>query len=313
MDYRSENPPGCGQCDLCQLFVRHVPNLSHHASRQSASEGRGSRSRMAKAHLWPYHQHDQEVASKPSKHRGFPTGHQSCIEPVHFRDTETNDSACVHSLQRRTHGLDAPGLKTERRRSFGATLSFSHGRNRLGSRSSTPSTNGMVEHRPADTRIRIGVGPCCPKEKADATQTSTTHHSAGSYFPNVRPGLPLASNNDPIAPADVVPPYPPTLAPSGYRQAQMKNVLKHAREALMKEIRKVGHNDLVVERVSLLVCSFLETVVLIWHFGTRWGLTVLCQSERYRIKVVYRARPAVPLSECLKNVETHVTLVITLI
>jgi len=105
----------------------------------------------------------------------------------------------------------------------------------------------MVEDRPADTRIRIGVGPCCPKEKADATQTSTTHHSAGSYLPNVRPGLPLASNNDPIAPADVVPPYPPSLAPSGYHQAQTKKVLKHAREELMKEIRKAGRNVLVVD------------------------------------------------------------------
>ena len=98
-----------------------------------------------------------------------------------------------------------------------------------------------------DTRIRIGVGPCCPNEKADATQTSTTHHSAGSYFPNVRPGLPLASNNDPIASADVVPPYPPTLAPSGYRQAQTKKALKNARTGLMKEIRKAGYNVLVVE------------------------------------------------------------------
>jgi len=40
----------------------------------------------------------------------------------------------------------------------------------------------------------------------------------------------------------------------------------------------------------------LETVVLIWRFGTRWELTVLCQSEPNRIKVVYRARPAVALS-----------------
>ena len=53
--------------------------------------------------------------------------------------------------------------------------------------------------------------------------------------------------------------------------------------------------------MSLLVCSFLETVVLVWRFGTRWGLTVVCQSERYRIRVVYRARPAVALSESVEG------------
>ena len=33
-----------------------------------------------------------------------------------------------------------------------------------------------------------------------------------------------------------------------------------------------------------------------WCFGTRCELTVFRQSERYRIKVVYQARPAVALS-----------------
>jgi len=32
-------------------------------------------------------------------------------------------------------------------------------------------------------------------------------------------------------------------------------------------------------------------------FRYRWELTVLRQSERYRIKVIYRARPAVALSD----------------
>jgi len=38
-------------------------------------------------------------------------------------------------------------------------------------------------------------------------------------------------------------------------------------------------------------------VLILGDFGTRWELTVLRQSERYRIKVVYRARPAVALSD----------------
>ena len=32
-----------------------------------------------------------------------------------------------------------------------------------------------------------------------------------------------------------------------------------------------------------------------WCFGTTWELTVFRQSERYRIKLVYQARPAVAL------------------
>jgi len=41
--------------------------------------------------------------------------------------------------------------------------------------------------------------------------------------------------------------------------------------------------------------------ILIWRFGIRWGLTVLCQREPYRIEVVYRARPAVALSESVEG------------
>lgn len=111
------------------------------------SEGRGSRVRTTKANFRLYHQHEKEATSKESKCRGFPTGRENCIELVHFRDTETNDSACAHSLQRRTRGLDAPDLRAGRRRSFGAMFSFlqpRHGRNRLESTSSTSRTKSGV-------------------------------------------------------------------------------------------------------------------------------------------------------------------------
>ena len=38
-----------------------------------------------------------------------------------------------------------------------------------------------------------------------------------------------------------------------------------------------------------------------WCFGTRWELTVFRQSERYRIKVVYQARPAIALSDSVEG------------
>jgi hypothetical protein len=53
-----------------------------------------------------------------------------------------------------------------------------------------------------------------------------------------------------------------TLAQLGHHKAQRKKVLNHAREELMKEVRKAGYNALVVG-VRFLVCSFVGRVVLI--------------------------------------------------
>ena len=36
-------------------------------------------------------------------------------------------------------------------------------------------------------------------------------------------------------------------------------------------------------------------------FGNRWELTIFRQSERYRIKVVYQARPAIALSDSVEG------------
>ena len=45
--------------------------------------------------------------------------------------------------------------------------------------------------------------------------------------------------------------------------------------------------------------------VMFWCFGIRWELTVFRQSERYPIKVVYQARPAVALSDSLDPIGYH--------
>ena len=87
------------------------------------------------------------------------------------------------------------------------------------------------------------------KEKQAQSQTSTTHHSAGSYFP----GTTVISfgMSYPTTPADVAPPSPPGLAQPGYHKAQMGAdegaQTEHARAELMKEVRKLRYNDLVVE------------------------------------------------------------------
>jgi hypothetical protein len=70
------------------------------------------------------------------------------------------------------------------------------------------------------------------KEKQAQPQTSTTHHSAGLYLSIVQPEP--ASNKL-------------TLAQTSYRKDQTKKVLNHAREELMKEVRKAGYNVLIVE------------------------------------------------------------------
>ena len=116
----------------------------------------------------------------------------------------------------------------------------------MGSRSSTKSTkSGTSTSRMEDGKVMepgpgSGSVPAVQKEKQAQPQTSTTHRSAGSYFPSVRPASPLACHNDCTTPADVVPPSPPTLA---QHNAQLKKVLK--REELVKEVRNLRYNDLV--------------------------------------------------------------------
>ncbi len=154
--------------------------------------------------------------------------------------------------------VDAPESKPERRRSFGSTFSFLqpwHGRDRLGSRSSTESTESGASTSGSEDgeAVKPGSGsgselvPAARKQQQMPLQPSTTDHSTGLYFPSVRPGPPLASSNDPTTPADFGPSSPPALAQPGYHKAQMKKVLKHSRAELMKEVRKTGYNVLVVE------------------------------------------------------------------
>ena len=152
--------------------------------------------------------------------------------------------------------MDAPEQKAERRRSLGATFSFLqswNGRDRLGSRSSTSSTKSVASTSGSEDGEVMERGPgselvhAAQKQKQAQSQTPTTYHNTGLYFPIVRPDPPLASNNNPSAPANVVPRSLPTVARPGYHKAQTKKVLKHARAELMKEVRKLGYNDLVVE------------------------------------------------------------------
>jgi hypothetical protein len=133
--------------------------------------------------------------------------------------------------------VDALELKSERRRSFGATFSFlqpRRGRNRLGSRSSRSSTksgastSGSEDGEPGSGSESVSA---VPKQKQAQPQTSNTHHSASSIS---RLESPLASNK-------------PALPQPSYHKAQTKRVLNHARAELMKEVRKAGYNVLVVE------------------------------------------------------------------
>ena len=173
------------------------------------------------------------------------------IEPVHFQDTETDDTACIHSFQRRTFGYG--GVRTKSRTApfiwnmFSFTQSW-HGRDQLGSRSSIRSmrsgspTSGMLDGGVTG----IGVGSRCRKEKEAQSQSSPTRHIARSDLPSVLSGSPLAYHSDRTTPADVAPPSPPTLAHPGYHKGQMK-VFNHARAELMKGVRTLRYNDLVVE------------------------------------------------------------------
>jgi hypothetical protein len=143
--------------------------------------------------------------------------------------------------------VDALEPKVQRRHSFGATFSFlqsQHGRYRFGSRSSTSSTSSGASTSGSEGGevVELGLGsesesesvPAVRKKRQTQPQTSTTHHSAGSYLPIVQAEPPSASNER-------------TLAQTGYRKAQTKKVLNLAREELMKEVRKAGYNVLVVE------------------------------------------------------------------
>jgi len=139
--------------------------------------------------------------------------------------------------------VGAPEPKVQRPRSFGTTFSFlqsRHGRGRLGSRSSTSSTKSEAFNSGSEDGEAVEPGPgsepvsAVQKETQAQSQTSTTHYSAGSYLPIVRPEPPLAPNK-------------PTLAQPGYHKAQTRKVLNQARGELMKEVRKAGYNVLVVE------------------------------------------------------------------
>ena len=154
--------------------------------------------------------------------------------------------------------VDTPEPKPEQRRSFGTTFSFLppwHGRDRLGSRSSTSSSQSGASTSGSEDgeAVKPGSGsesvPVARKQKHQRSQrqTPTTDHSTELYFPSVRTESPLASKYDPTTPAHFGPSSPPTLAQPGYHKAQTKKVLKHARAELMKEVRKTGYNVLVVE------------------------------------------------------------------
>ena len=196
------------------------------------------------------------------------------IEPVHFQDTETDGTACIHSFQRRTFGYG--GVRTKSRTApfiwnmFSFTQSW-HGRDQLGSRSSIRSTrSGSPTSGMLDGGVTgIGVGSRCRKEKEAQSQTSPTHHIAGSYLPSVLSGSPLACHSDRTTPPDVAPPSPPsppTLAHSGYHEAQMK-VFNDARAELMKGVRKLRYNDLVVERWVFSFALLFGSNSNFWYFG----------------------------------------------
>ena len=114
-----------------------------------------------------------------------------------------------------------------------------HGRDQLGSRSSTKSgasTSGMEDGGVVGPGPGSGSVRVVRKEKQAQSQTST-RHSAGLSSPSVLLGSPLACPNGPTTLASVASPSPPALAQPGYHKAQMKQVLEHARAELMEEVR----------------------------------------------------------------------------
>ena len=205
------------------------------------------------------------------------------LEPTPFQDTEADDTACVYSLQIRTRGCGGSRIKT-RTASFVWSDVFVlpplHGKDCLGTRSSTSRTNsvastsGLEDGEVVEPGSGSGSGSesvCVvrkPKREQSQPQTSTTDHVTGSYFPSVRPEPPLASNYDPTTPADFEPPSPTTVAQPGYHKAQMSKVLKRARKELMKGVRKAGYNALGVEGFSRLCFFFCKGGFNSWYFGT---------------------------------------------
>ena len=91
-----------------------------------------------------------------------------------FRDTETDDAACAHSLERRTR---SHGCARTKRCSFRTILSFLqswHGRDHLESRPSTPSTksgtstSGSEDGEVVEPGLGLESVPAVRKEKRDA-------------------------------------------------------------------------------------------------------------------------------------------------
>ena len=179
------------------------------------------------------------------------TGRRAASNPFTFGVVQkrTSPPATAPSKQDSTT-LGAPGANPERRRSLTATLSFlqsRHVRDRLGSRSNTPSTTSGVSTSGSEDGegAEAEAGP--RQEKQAQANSSPTRHSAGLYLPIGRSKPTSPSNNYPTTPVAVVALPPPVLAQPSYDKAQTKKVLKHARAELMKEVGKAGYNVLVVE------------------------------------------------------------------
>ena len=91
------------------------------------------------------------AASKESKRRHFPTQHERRIESVHFRDTETEVTACIHSLQEELAVMEPPGPKAERCPSSGICVCSSD-RSKGGTSWGVDRARGAqgADHRPAE-------------------------------------------------------------------------------------------------------------------------------------------------------------------
>ena len=163
------------------------------------------------------------TASKESKRRHFPTRHERRFELVHFRNTGTDDTACIHSIQRRSCGYGGVRIKSRMAPSFGTCFrSLNRGTGGTSCGVDRARRARRAVHRPVEWRMAKswnqdrdrGRFPLSER-KTRRNQTSTTQHNAGPYSPSVRLGSPLGYHNDPTTLADVAPPSQPTLAQQG--------------------------------------------------------------------------------------------------
>ena len=175
------------------------------------------------------------------------------VEPVHFWDTETDDTTCIHSFQRRTLGYGGVRTKAERRHSFGTCFRSSNG--------GSGGTSWGVDrarrarravHRPVERRMAKSWNQdqdrgrfLLSKGKAAQCQTSTTHSSAGSYF--LVYDLDLLWHVIMTVLHSPMSHRRPRQLLLNYHKAQVKRVLKHARAELVKGVRTLRYNDLVME------------------------------------------------------------------